>query len=176
MSQIKWGGPFTSVDKSTRTVISGDVWGTFDGEVSPQQEHSVKTVLVGALPVVFRESDISFLKLIAQLDVISDALQASVSGQLAELGVSGTVKVNTVQLDPESEAKAFAAMTQAGSSSAGESSGGDVQAELANQMAHRLAAAAQGGGLTRGKLMLLLAGVIGVIVLVVVASLILPWF
>lgn len=173
MAQIKWGGPFTTVDTSTRTMISGDVWGTFEGEVSPEQEHSLKTVLVGALPVLFRESTMPFLQLIPQLDVMSDALRQHVSGQLAELGLSGTVYVTTVQLSPESEAKLCAAMAQAGPAPTAGAAGGDLQAELANQVANRLAASAQGGGLTRGKIFLLIAGVIGAIVLVAIAGLVL---
>jgi hypothetical protein len=175
MAQVKWGGPFTTVDRSTRVMIKGDVFGTFDGEVPAEQEHALKLALVGAVPVVFRDSETTALKLLAQLDRIADALQQQVAGQLAEIGASGTIRVVSVQLDDQSEAKLQAAMGQAGPAPAGPapaggSTGGGLQADLANQMANRLAASARSGGLTRGKIILLLVGIIGLIAASVVVS------
>jgi len=98
MSQFKWGGNFSSLDKIAGKPVSGMVAGQFDGTFAPEQEQTLKMAILRSFQDMVPELPVAFAEAIANLDDISARLNVKVAEQLSQQGATG--KITIVMIRP----------------------------------------------------------------------------
>lgn len=103
MTQLKWGGTFSTLDPMTRLPVRGSIGGEFVGDFPDEQAAALKSIVLARAGDVLGHSG-SILSALTDLGDLSRRLTASIEGPVSQVGARGQATVAFARIDPMNEA------------------------------------------------------------------------
>jgi hypothetical protein len=95
---FKWGGRFSTVDKTSGMPVSGMVFGTFDGQFPPDQQQSLAGRILAGFQDMLAGLDGPVAEAVADTAGLAGRLTGSVQADLQQAGANGVLTIVQVKL------------------------------------------------------------------------------